>query len=105
MKWAIVLAGASDMARPAEQLSLNTNFALMCTGAIWTRWCLIIRPKNYFLATVNFFLFLVGGTQVGRIFMYRRSLKGMEEESVVEGKQVKEELKKVGGEAEGVVKS
>ena len=46
MKWGLVLAGAADFARPAEKLSLTQNFALMCTGAIWTRWCLIIKPKN-----------------------------------------------------------
>lgn len=45
-QWALVLAGVSDFARPAESLSLTQNAALTCTGAIWTRWCLIIKPKN-----------------------------------------------------------
>lgn len=45
-KWAIVIAGISDLARPAEKLSLTQNGALMATGAIWTRWCLIIKPRN-----------------------------------------------------------
>ncbi|OCL13915.1 UPF0041 domain protein, partial [Glonium stellatum] len=75
MKWAVVLTGVSDFARPAESLSLTQNGALMATGAIWTRWCLIIKPKNIFLATVNFFLFLVGSTQVARILLYRQSIK------------------------------
>lgn len=48
----------------------------MATGAIWTRWCFIIKPKNLFLATVNFFLFCVGATQVTRIIMWRRSAEG-----------------------------
>jgi hypothetical protein len=47
MKWALVLAGVSDFARPAEKLSLTQNAALTTTGLIWTRWCLIIKPKNY----------------------------------------------------------
>jgi hypothetical protein len=47
MKWALVLAGISDFARPAEKLSLTQNAALTSTGIIWTRWCLIIKPKNY----------------------------------------------------------
>ncbi len=47
MKWGLVLAGISDFARPAENLSLLQNGALTATGAIWTRWCLIIKPKNY----------------------------------------------------------
>lgn len=46
-KWAVVLAGVSDFARPAEKLSLTQNAALTATGFIWTRWCLIIKPKNY----------------------------------------------------------
>ena len=47
MKWALVLAGISDFARPAEKLSVTQNAALTATGLIWTRWCLIIKPKNY----------------------------------------------------------
>ncbi len=47
MKWALVIAGISDFARPAEKLSTTQNVALTATGLIWTRWCLIIKPKNY----------------------------------------------------------
>jgi len=50
MKWAIVLAGISDLARPVEKLSVTQNGALTATGLIWTRWCLIIKPKNYLYA-------------------------------------------------------
>ncbi|KAL4917704.1 UPF0041-domain-containing protein [Aspergillus aurantiobrunneus] len=82
MKWAIVIAGISDFQRPAEKLSLTQNGALMATGVIWTRWCMIITPKNYLLAAVNFFLGCVGIVQVGRIFNYRRSLDGSSKEAV-----------------------
>ncbi|KAE8372313.1 UPF0041 domain protein [Aspergillus bertholletiae] len=90
MKWALVIAGISDFNRPAEKLSLTQNGALTATGAIWTRWCLIITPKNYLLAAVNFFLGCVGIVQVGRIYNYHRSLdespieavKSMEHEMV-----------------------
>ncbi|KAI9883879.1 MAG: hypothetical protein M1823_004344 [Watsoniomyces obsoletus] len=74
MKWALVLAGISDFYRPPEKLSLTQNLALTATGSIWTRWCLIIKPKNYLLAAVNFFLAIVGTIQVSRILTYRRSL-------------------------------
>jgi hypothetical protein len=47
MQWALVLAGVADFARPAEKLSLTQNAALTATGTIWTRWCFVIRPKNY----------------------------------------------------------
>ncbi|KAK3081472.1 hypothetical protein LTS18_006373 [Coniosporium uncinatum] len=76
MKWGVVLAGAADFAKPADKLSLNTNMALMATGSIWTRWCFVIKPKNYFLAAVNFFLFLVGATQTARVLNYQRAQKG-----------------------------
>lgn len=76
MKWCIVIAGISDFYRPAEKLSLTQNVALTCTGAIWTRWCLIIKPRNILLAAVNFFLGVVGVVQVSRIVSYNMSHKG-----------------------------
>jgi len=75
MKWCLVLAGVSDFYRPAEKLSLTQNVALTCTGLIWTRWCLIIKPRNIMLASVNFFLGLVGVVQVSRILSYNSSQK------------------------------
>ncbi|KAM7209689.1 Uncharacterized protein family (UPF0041) domain containing protein, partial [Naviculisporaceae sp. PSN 640] len=75
MKWALVLAGISDFARPAEKLSLTQNAALTATGLIWTRWCLIIKPKNYLLAAVNFFLGMVGIVQVSRIALWHQEQK------------------------------
>jgi hypothetical protein len=53
MKWALVIAGISDFARPAEKLSLTQNAALTTTGMIWTRWCLIIKPKNYLCVPIH----------------------------------------------------
>ncbi|KAF2465918.1 UPF0041-domain-containing protein [Lindgomyces ingoldianus] len=105
MKWAVVLTGVSDFFRPASSLSLTQNAALMATGAIWTRWCFVIRPKNMFLAAVNFFLFVVGSTQVTRILLYQQSLKGVEGQGKMEAKEVKKEAKQVGKEVEKVVKS
>ncbi|KAH8695232.1 UPF0041 domain protein [Talaromyces proteolyticus] len=76
MKWSLVIAGISDMTRPAEKLSLTQNLALTATGAIWTRWCFIIKPRNVLLATVNFFLGCTGLVQVTRILLWRRSQEG-----------------------------
>ncbi|KAM4065256.1 hypothetical protein HRG_004416 [Hirsutella rhossiliensis] len=90
MKWALVLAGISDFARPAEKLSFTQNFALTCTGLIWTRWCLIIKPKNYLLAAVNFFLGIVGIIQLTRIGMHGSS-KNKSVSDVVD--DVKEDVK------------
>jgi len=96
MKWALVIAGISDFARPAEKLSFTQNFALTCTGLIWTRWCLIIKPKNYLLAAVNFFLALVGITQVTRIGLHESSKKKSAAALVEDAKEdVKENVKEV----------
>ncbi|KAL1990940.1 hypothetical protein VTN49DRAFT_5444 [Thermomyces lanuginosus] len=107
MKWGLVLAGISDMMRPAEKLSLTQNLALMATGAIWTRWCLIIKPRNLLLAAVNFFLACVGTTQVTRIFLHeRRKHHGSSKEAAKDiASDTKESAKHVVEKVEGVVKS
>ncbi|KAF2848843.1 UPF0041-domain-containing protein, partial [Plenodomus tracheiphilus IPT5] len=103
MKWGMVLAGASDFARPAESLSFTQNFALMCTGAIWTRWCFVIRPKNVALAAVNSLLFCVGATQVGRIYSYNKSLEATGGQVKGEGRELERDLKATAEKAEGKV--
>lgn len=64
----------------------------MCTGAIWTRWCFIIKPRNLFLASVNFLLFCVGATQVSRVLQYQSELKGQ-----TLGEELKEKATEAGG--------
>ncbi|KAK4136997.1 UPF0041-domain-containing protein, partial [Trichocladium antarcticum] len=88
MKWALVLAGISDFARPAGNLSLTQNAALTTTGIIWTRWCLIIKPKNYLLAAVNFFLGMVGVVQCTRIMLWKQSQKALEAEAEAKVEEV-----------------
>jgi len=94
MKWALVLVGVSDFARPAESLSLTQNAALTTTGIIWTRWCLIIKPKNYLLAAVNFFLGCVGLVQCTRILLHQQAQKKLSQE-VGEAKETVKEVKEV----------
>ncbi|KAK7751090.1 hypothetical protein SLS62_006919 [Diatrype stigma] len=96
MKWALVLAGISDFARPAEKLSVTQNAALTATGMIWTRWCFVITPQNRLLAAVNFFLAGVGLTQLGRIASYHRNLKSGASDVAEEAKA---EVKEVVGKA------
>lgn len=74
MKWSLVIAGLKDLDRPVDKISGTQQFALMATGLIWTRWCTVIRPKNYLLASVNFFLGGVASYQVGRLYNWRRSV-------------------------------
>ncbi|KAK6057836.1 hypothetical protein COOONC_04607 [Cooperia oncophora] len=47
------------------------NSALCATGAIWTRYCLVITPINYYLSSVNFFVMCSGLLQLCRIAHYR----------------------------------
>ncbi|KAI1411370.1 UPF0041-domain-containing protein [Hypoxylon sp. FL1857] len=93
MKWALVIAGISDFARPADKLSVTQNGALTATGLIWTRWCFVITPKNYLLAAVNFFLGCVGITQLTRIALYRASQKNLPAAAEEEAEKVKEAVK------------
>ncbi|KZW04446.1 UPF0041-domain-containing protein, partial [Exidia glandulosa HHB12029] len=68
VKWCLVMAGLSDLKRPVENLSVSQNVALAGTGFIWVRWSLIITPKSYPLAAVNFFVGATGLYQLGRIY-------------------------------------
>ncbi|VDM39081.1 unnamed protein product [Toxocara canis] len=71
IKWCLVCAGLADLARPANKLSVYQNSALAITGAIWTRYCFVIIPKNLYLASVNFFVGCTGLVQLLRIAHYR----------------------------------
>lgn len=106
-QWGLVIAGAADFARPAQDLSLSQNAALMATGLIWTRWCFVIKPRNLFLASVNFLVFCVASTQVTRVLMYRSSLKG--DSKTEEAKQTLKEdgkaLEKIVEDPKGAVKA
>ncbi|CAG5112561.1 Oidioi.mRNA.OKI2018_I69.chr2.g6760.t1.cds [Oikopleura dioica] len=70
-KWALVFAGIGDYFRPAEKLSLNQSASLTATGFIWSRYSMVIIPKNYVLFSVNLALGLTGAMQVGRILHYQ----------------------------------
>ncbi|EJW72721.1 hypothetical protein WUBG_16373 [Wuchereria bancrofti] len=49
--------------------------ALFFTGLIWTRYSFAIRPINYNLASVNFFVSTIGLYQLSRKFKYEMSQK------------------------------
>ncbi|XP_004529308.1 mitochondrial pyruvate carrier 2-like [Ceratitis capitata] len=74
-KWVLVLAGIGDINRPAHLLSINQCSVLAMTGIIWSRYSLVIVPKNYSLFSVNVFVALTQLYQVARAVRYQRSLK------------------------------
>ncbi|PAA68931.1 hypothetical protein BOX15_Mlig029984g3, partial [Macrostomum lignano] len=74
-KWALVIAGIADLRRPAERLSLTQSTALAATGLIWSRYSMVIVPKNWNLFSVNIFVAATGLYQLARIVNYRRELE------------------------------
>ncbi|XP_017086692.1 mitochondrial pyruvate carrier 2 [Drosophila eugracilis] len=59
-KWTLVLAGLSDtLNRPASNISLNQSATLAVTGLIWSRYSVVIKPKNYSLLAVNIAVFFI----------------------------------------------
>lgn len=74
-KWGLVLAGLKDLQRPADQLSIGQCGSLAATGLIWSRYSLVIIPKNYSLFAVNVFVALTQCTQLYRAFMHQQGLK------------------------------
>ena len=74
------MAGIGDMARPADKLSKNQTISLMCTGFIWSRYAMVIIPKNISLFAVNFFVGCTGLVQFVRIYMYEQSLEAQKKE-------------------------
>lgn len=76
-KWGLVAAGFADMSRPAEKLSTSQSAVLTATGLIWSRYSLVIIPKNWFLFAVNFFVGGAGATQLYRIWRYKQEQKAL----------------------------
>ncbi|XP_031638518.1 mitochondrial pyruvate carrier 2-like [Contarinia nasturtii] len=69
-KWSLVIAGLSDLSRPANQLSIGQSGSLLATGIIWSRYSLVIIPKNYGLFSVNVFVALTQIIQLARAYNY-----------------------------------
>ncbi|XP_030768144.1 mitochondrial pyruvate carrier 2-like [Sitophilus oryzae] len=74
-KWGLVIAGLADLQRPAEAISPSQTAALAATGVIWSRYSLVIIPKNYSLFSVNVFVAVTQIYQLYRAINYQRSQK------------------------------
>lgn len=87
MKWGLVVAGLSDLKRPADKISVSQNagilhiidtilipVALTATGVIWARYSTQIIPTNYSLMTVNIFVAGSGIYQLFRAWQYHKSI-------------------------------
>lgn len=70
-KWGLVLASIKDLARPAEFLSIEQILAIGATGFIYSRFAMVIIPKNYTLLSVNFFVAITQSVQLFRALHYK----------------------------------
>lgn len=70
-KWSLVIAGLGDLQRPAEKISIPQSCALAATGLIWSRYSLVIIPKNWSLFSVNVFVAMTGVYSVARGINYQ----------------------------------
>ncbi|KFK28802.1 hypothetical protein AALP_AA7G050100 [Arabis alpina] len=52
-KWGISIANIADFAKPPEKISYPQQIAVTCTGVIWSRYSMVITPKNWNLFSVN----------------------------------------------------
>lgn len=77
-KWGLVVAGIGDLNRPADKLSVSQSGALAATGLIWSRYSLVIIPKNWNLFSVNVFVAITSLYQLARAYNYQQSLKETE---------------------------
>lgn len=68
----LVLAGLGDLSRPANQLSISQSASLFATGCIWSRYSLVIIPKNYSLFAVNVFVALIQLVQLTRAYNFSK---------------------------------
>lgn len=67
-----MLAGLGDLSRPVETLSIPQSVSLAATGVIWSRYSLVIIPKNYSLFAVNVFVAMTSLYQIGRAIKFQQ---------------------------------
>lgn len=84
IKWSLVIAGLGDLSRPAEQLSISQSASLFATGLIWSRYSLVIIPKNYGLFSVNLFVAGIQFVQLLRAYRHAQAIKTSEKAAITE---------------------
>lgn len=72
------MAGLGDLSRPVEKLSIPQSVSLAATGLIWSRYSLVIIPKNYSLFSVNVFVAITSLYQISRAIKYELTQKNKE---------------------------
>ncbi|XP_058002196.1 mitochondrial pyruvate carrier 4 [Hevea brasiliensis] len=65
-KWVISLANVADFSKPPEVISYPQQIAVTGTGLIWSRYSMVITPKNWNLFSVNVAMAATGLYQISR---------------------------------------
>ncbi|KAL6843178.1 hypothetical protein ACP4OV_026891 [Aristida adscensionis] len=65
-KWGISIANIADFTKPPEKISYPQQVAVACTGIIWSRYSLVITPRNLNLLSVNIAMATTGLYQLSR---------------------------------------
>ncbi|KAH9652058.1 mitochondrial pyruvate carrier [Citrus sinensis] len=65
-KWGISIANIADFSKPPEKISYPQQLAVTATGVIWSRYSMVITPKNWNLFSVNVAMAGTGLYQLSR---------------------------------------
>ncbi|KAG5561295.1 hypothetical protein RHGRI_004356 [Rhododendron griersonianum] len=65
-KWGISIANLADSSKPPEKVSYPQQVAVTATGLIWSRYSMVINPKNWNLFSVNVVMAATGIYQLSR---------------------------------------
>ncbi|TMW68883.1 hypothetical protein Poli38472_001039 [Pythium oligandrum] len=79
-KWGISIANIADMKRSPETISVPQQIAVTATGLIWSRYSLVITPKNWNLFAVNMFMGATGMAQLYRKATYNPEAEAKKQE-------------------------
>eukprot|EP00041_Stephanoeca_diplocostata_P002520 m.27640 g.27640 ORF g.27640 m.27640 type:complete len:255 (+) comp13453_c0_seq3:207-971(+) len=71
MKWSLSFSNILDFNRPVENMSMMQQTALCATGFIWSRYSMVVIPKNWNLFWVNIVLAMTGSYQLVRLIKHR----------------------------------
>ncbi|KAF8017415.1 hypothetical protein BT93_H2554 [Corymbia citriodora subsp. variegata] len=81
-KWVISIANVADFSKPPENISYPQQCVVACTGVIWSRYSLVIKPRNWNLFCVNMAMGWTGIYQLSRKYLHDRSSETKEATAV-----------------------
>eukprot|EP00299_Pterocystis_sp_00344_P018256 c9120_g1_i1.p1 GENE.c9120_g1_i1~~c9120_g1_i1.p1 ORF type:complete len:268 (-),score=37.89 c9120_g1_i1:85-843(-) len=72
-KWMLSVSNIIDYNKPVERVSTGQQTALCLTGFIWSRYAMVVIPKNWNLFAVNITLAITGTYHLARKFVHSYS--------------------------------